>query len=91
MAEEKETKKEKMAENQNMSSEPIFQFDLDLNELQVPALEAGQTGEVIIPVKVVRFGKEKVTVLKNGKARMNKEFRDLTSSEMRETLDVAER
>lgn len=90
MAEEKEEKKEEMR-NQNKSAEPIFQFDLDLNELQVPALEAGQTGEVIIPVKVVRFGKEKVTVLKDGKARMNKEFRDLTASEMRDTLDVAER
>lgn len=91
MAEDKEKINEKEDKDQNLSSEPVFQFDLDLNELQVPALETGQTGEIIIPVKVVRFGKENVTLMKNGKARMSKEFRDLTSSEMRETLDVAER
>lgn len=77
------------ADDENESMEP--EFDLDLNELKAPILEAGQTGKIILPVKVIRFGKEKVRVKKDGPAEMQGDFRSLTASELKKSLPNAER
>jgi hypothetical protein len=68
-----------------------LEFELDNAETQAPILETGQIGEVIIPVKVIKFSNEKTRYVKNGKARIQGDFKSLTASQMRESLDVAER
>lgn len=66
-------------------------LDLSLDEMKSPLLEVGQTGKIILPVKVVSRDTDKVRFVKNGPAEMQGSFRQQKAAEMRENLAVAER
>lgn len=77
-------------ENDGNKSEEL-EFDIDLRETQAPILEEGQIGEVIIPVRVLKFGKEKARVKQEGRMRIDGDFRQKTASELKKSLPNAER
>ena len=68
----------------------LNEFDLMLNEL-LDQFRVGEKGKVIIPVEVIRVGKDRVRFRKSGEAEVQGKFDQLTVAEMRDNLDVAER
>jgi len=71
--------------NNQDATEPVFEFTLPQNELDAP-LAVGECGEVSIPVEVVAVGKDGVTLRKYGKAKTTEDFKEMSSSQIREKV-----
>lgn len=67
------------------ATEPVFEFTLPNNELDA-SLAVGDCGEVAIPVEVVAVGKEGITLRKYGKAKTTEDFKEMSSSQIREKI-----
>ena len=73
------------------SEDGKLRFEVDLHEAKAPILEAGQTGEIIIPVKIITQGKKKSLVEQNGPMRTHGDFSEQTASQLKESLPKADR
>lgn len=75
-----------MDNNKNQeATEPVFDFTLPKSELDAD-MAVGDCGEVAIPVEVVSVNSGSVTLRKYGKAKTTEDFKEMSSSQMREKI-----